>query len=44
LATITQNTVEVKRVSSGPARFEKLTRPTPVQQRAFDLLGVKLTV
>jgi transposase len=44
LATITKNTVEVKRINNGPARFEKLTRPTPVQQRAFDLLGVKLTV
>ena len=44
LATITKNTVEVTRISNGPARFEKLTRPTPVQQRAFDLLGVKLTV
>ena len=26
---------------SAPA-FEKTTRPTPLQQRAFDLLGVKL--
>ncbi len=42
LATITKNTVEVKRISNDPVRFEKLTRPTPLQQRAFDLLGVKL--
>lgn len=41
LATIARNTVEVKE-SAEIARFEKLTRPTPVQQRALDLLGVKL--
>ena len=44
LATIARNTVAVTRISNGPARFEKLTRPTPVQQRAFDLLGVTLTL
>lgn len=42
LATITRNTVEVKPASHAPARFEKLARPTPLQQRALDLLGVKL--
>jgi hypothetical protein len=42
LATITKNTVEVKQLDNKPARFEKLARPTPLQQRAFDLLGVKL--
>jgi transposase len=42
LATITKNTLEVKSVSKDPARFEKLARPTPLQQRALDLLGVKL--
>jgi hypothetical protein len=42
LATITKNTVEVKPINNDLARFEKLTRPTPLQQRAFDLLGVRL--
>jgi hypothetical protein len=42
LATITKNTVEVKPISNDLAKFEKLTRPTPLQQRAFDLLGVRL--
>ena len=42
LATITKNTVEVKRLGNQPARFEKLARPTLLQQRAFDWLGVKL--
>jgi hypothetical protein len=42
LATVTKNTVEVKPIGNEPARFEKLARPTPLQQRAFDLLGVKL--
>jgi hypothetical protein len=41
LATINKNTVEVKEDSES-VRFEKLTRPTPLQQRALDLLGVKL--
>jgi hypothetical protein len=41
LATIARNTVEV-RDSGETVRFEKITRPTPVQQRALDLLGVKL--
>jgi transposase len=41
LATITRNTVEVKE-SAETARFEKITRPTPLQQRALDLLGVRL--
>lgn len=41
LATITRNTVELAD-SAETARFEKITRPTPLQQRALDLLGVKL--
>ena len=40
LATITRNRVEPKLDGSRP--FEMLTRPTALQQRAFDLLGVKL--
>jgi transposase len=42
LATITKNTVEIDRIGSDPVTFEKLTRPTPLQQRAFDLLEIKL--
>jgi len=41
LATISRNTVEVKE-NREPVRFEKTTRSTPLQQRALDLLGVKL--
>ncbi len=41
LATINRNTVEVKE-NYEPVRFEKTTRPTPLQQQALDLLGVKL--
>lgn len=32
----------VKKIGSEPARFEKLPRSTQLQQRAFDLLGLKL--
>jgi len=42
LGTIARNTVEVKPVAGDPVRFEKITQPTPLQQRALDLLGVKL--
>jgi len=42
LATITKNTVEVERSGNDSVTFEKLARPTHLQQRAFDLLGVKL--
>jgi len=42
LATITKNTVEVERIGNDPVTFEKLARPTRLQQRALDLLGVKL--
>lgn len=42
LATIARNTVEVKRTDSEPVKFEKITQPTRVQQRALDLLGVGL--
>ena len=41
LATINRNTIEVKEDTES-ARFEKLTRPTSVQQRALELLGVNL--
>jgi hypothetical protein len=44
LATIARNTVEVKRTQKEPVRFEKVTQPTRVQQRALDLLGVRLVV
>lgn len=37
LASLSKNTVTL-----GSARFERLTTPTPLQQRAFDLLGVPL--
>lgn len=39
LATISKNRI---RPAAGLPEFEKITRPTPLQQRAFDLLGVKL--
>ena len=39
LATLTQNEVVAK---AAQRTFIQLTRPTPVQQKAFDLLGVKL--
>jgi hypothetical protein len=42
LATIARNTVEVKHTRKDPVRFEKVTQPTRLQQRAFDLLGVRL--
>ena len=38
LATIVKNRVQPKDVAMAP--FEKITAPTPLQQRAFDLLGV----
>lgn len=37
LATLSKNTIRM-----GDATFDRLTTPTPVQQRAFDLLGVSL--
>ena len=42
LGTLTLNTI-VPTVGSAPA-FQKLARPTPLQQRALDLLGVTLSV
>jgi hypothetical protein len=42
LVTINKNMVEVKRIGAKPGRFEKLARPTSLQQRAFDLLWIKL--
>jgi hypothetical protein len=44
LGTITKNTMKVKRPGNEPAVFQKLACPTPLQQRAFELLGVKLGV
>jgi transposase len=44
LATIARNTVAAKRTGEAPLTFEKVTRPTRVQQRALDLLGVGLIV
>jgi hypothetical protein len=41
LATLTKNTVQPR--TEGLPPFERLTLPTPLQQRAFDLLGVALT-
>jgi hypothetical protein len=41
LATVTKTTIQ-PRIEGAPA-FERLTRPSPLQQRAFDLLGVPLT-
>ncbi len=38
LATLARNTVQPKVADAEP--FEQLTTPTPIQQRAFDLLGV----
>ena len=38
LATLTQNRVQAK--APGTPAFEMLATPTPLQQRAFELLGV----
>jgi len=43
LATITKNTVEMKNEPKS-ARFDKITQPTALQQRALNLLGVKLAL
>ena len=40
LATISRDRIQPR--LAGAATFDKVTRPTPVQQRAFDLLGVRL--
>jgi transposase len=40
LATIAKNRIQPK--TPGASSFEMITRPTPVQQRALDLLGVNL--
>jgi hypothetical protein len=42
LATIAKN--KIQPTVKATAAFEMLTRPTPLQQRAFDLLAVKLKV
>ncbi len=41
LATLTKNTVQVP---NSPATFDKLTVPTPLQQRALQLLGLQATL
>jgi len=41
LATLTKNTV---RVPNSSATFDKLTNPTPLQQRALQLLSLKATL
>lgn len=41
LATLTQNTV---RMHGSPDTFELLTVPTPIQRKAFDLIGVQLSM
>ena len=43
LATIVKNTVEMKNEPRSE-RFDKITQPTALQQRALDLLGVKLAL
>jgi hypothetical protein len=40
LATIVKNTVQPKLLSA--ASFDKITQPTPVQQQAFNLLGLQV--
>jgi hypothetical protein len=40
LATITKDRIQPRLAGAGV--FDKVTRPTPVQQRALDLLGVQL--
>lgn len=42
LATVVKNRVRPK--TAELPEFDKITQPTPLQQRAFDLLGVKLHV
>ena len=42
LATVAKNRVRPKAAEF--PEFDKITQPTPLQQRAFDLLGVKLHV
>ena len=45
LATIARNRVRPKAASPGEAaEFDMLTTPTPLQQRALDLLGVSLAL
>ena len=41
LATLTQNTV---RMHGSPDTFELLTVPTPIQRKAFELIGLKLSL
>jgi hypothetical protein len=41
LATVAKTTIQPR--FEGAVAFERLTRPSPIQQRAFDLLGVPLT-
>ena len=41
LATIAKNRIQ-SHLPQGPVSFDKLTRPTPLQQKALNLLGVSL--
>ena len=41
LATIAKNRIQ-SHLPQGPVAFDKLTRPTPLQQKALNLLGVSL--
>ena len=41
LATLTQNTMRIHRSAD---TFELLTVPTPIQRKAFDLIGVPLSM
>jgi|TARA_B100000315_G_scaffold32881_1_gene27614 hypothetical protein len=34
---------QIQPATTGATSFEKITSPTPLQQRAFDLLGITLT-
>ena len=40
LATIVKDRIQPK--LAGAEQFDKITRPTPLQQKALDLLSVKL--
>ena len=41
LSTLTKNTV---RVPNSPATFDKLANPTPLQERALQLLSLRATL
>jgi hypothetical protein len=43
IATIAKNRVQAK-LQKAEVTFDKITSPTPVQQKALDLLGVSLNL